>query len=108
MTASEIRIPTLDECRFEPIEVATPKDRLDASAELEARIRGAAHGRMICWPPDGDDSFTVRGEGGSRLEAYRDLLSELVTYSYEQCDNDAEIANVWTRIRKAMEAVSGD
>lgn len=82
MTASEI--PTLDECRF----------RLDGG------------GFLICQPPS--DSLTVRGEGYSRLAAYRDLLIELVMYSYEQCDNDAEIEAVWKRIREAMVAVSGN
>jgi hypothetical protein len=97
------RIPVLAECRLDPIEVATPKDRLDTDTETEARIRNAAHGMYVCWHPDADDQFNVSGIGHSKSEAYRNMLDDL----YErQCDQmtDQECDRWDTRIRLAKEA----
>jgi hypothetical protein len=90
MKASEVKIPPMAHCRIEPISVATPKDRMDTDAETEARIRQAAFGMYICWPPEADDCFHICGMGPGPSAAYVDMLDDLREHYHDRFESEVE------------------
>jgi hypothetical protein len=66
----KLELPTMAECHWDTPPVPSPL--------------------YVCWPPEADDSFNVRGEGQTKKEAYVDLCENLLEYHIDSL-TDAEI-----------------